>query len=192
MGSTTQLSASVSASDAAIASQTASNAAASAAASAAEAKEMSRIATEKAAAASSAAREAAAYAAQAQQASTAAALQNGNAGVTASSNSQLPLMLVVGVALLKSNSPQPGASVLLAQRPPGKANAGLWEFPGGKVSHVFRCCKVRALIPGRGKIPSSLASALKRLAKKSMGPVCWFVWVANVWFQDQSNEINDK
>lgn len=132
MGSTTQLSASVSAADAATASQTASNAAASAAASAAEAKEMSRIATEKAAAASSAATEAAAYAAQAQQASAAAALQNGNA----SSNSQLPLLLVVGVALLRSNSPRPGASVLLAQRPPGKANAGLWEFPGGKVSHV--------------------------------------------------------
>jgi 8-oxo-dGTP pyrophosphatase MutT (NUDIX family) len=27
-----------------------------------------------------------------------------------------------------------GARVLLAQRPPGKANAGLWEFPGGKVN----------------------------------------------------------
>ncbi|MEW6413723.1 MAG: Nudix family hydrolase [Pseudomonadota bacterium] len=28
---------------------------------------------------------------------------------------------------------QPGGSVLLAQRPPGKAYAGYWEFPGGKV-----------------------------------------------------------
>src|SRR5262245_13967740 len=25
--------------------------------------------------------------------------------------------------------------VLLAQRPPGKSMAGLWEFPGGKIQH---------------------------------------------------------
>ena len=37
-------------------------------------------------------------------------------------------LLVVAVALL-----DPDGRVLLAQRPPGKAMAGLWEFPGGKV-----------------------------------------------------------
>jgi len=39
-----------------------------------------------------------------------------------------PLLLVAAVALLDADN-----RVLLAQRPPGKAMAGLWEFPGGKV-----------------------------------------------------------
>jgi 8-oxo-dGTP diphosphatase len=39
-----------------------------------------------------------------------------------------PLLLVAAVALLDADS-----RVLLARRPPGKAMAGLWEFPGGKV-----------------------------------------------------------
>ena len=38
------------------------------------------------------------------------------------------LLLVVAAALV-----DPDGRVLLAQRPPGKALAGLWEFPGGKV-----------------------------------------------------------
>ena len=38
------------------------------------------------------------------------------------------LLLVVAVALV-----DPDGRVLLAQRPAGKAMAGLWEFPGGKV-----------------------------------------------------------
>lgn len=37
-------------------------------------------------------------------------------------------LLVSAVALIDRDS-----RVLLAQRPPGKAMAGLWEFPGGKV-----------------------------------------------------------
>ena len=40
----------------------------------------------------------------------------------------LPLILVVAVALIDTDG-----RVLLTQRPPGKAMAGLWEFPGGKV-----------------------------------------------------------
>jgi len=40
----------------------------------------------------------------------------------------LPVILVVAVALVDTDG-----RVLLAQRPPGKAMAGLWEFPGGKV-----------------------------------------------------------
>jgi 8-oxo-dGTP diphosphatase len=41
---------------------------------------------------------------------------------------RLPLVLVVAVALIDADG-----RVLLTQRPPGKAMAGLWEFPGGKV-----------------------------------------------------------
>ena len=41
-----------------------------------------------------------------------------------------PLLLVVAAALVDADG-----RVLLAQRPPGKAMAGLWEFPGGKL-HV--------------------------------------------------------
>jgi 8-oxo-dGTP diphosphatase len=39
-----------------------------------------------------------------------------------------PLVLVAAAALIDRD-----ARVLLAQRPAGKAMAGLWEFPGGKV-----------------------------------------------------------
>lgn len=40
----------------------------------------------------------------------------------------MKLVLVAAVALV-----DPDGRVLLAQRPEGKAMAGLWEFPGGKV-----------------------------------------------------------
>jgi 8-oxo-dGTP diphosphatase len=40
----------------------------------------------------------------------------------------LPVILVAAVALIDTDG-----RVLLAQRPEGKAMAGLWEFPGGKV-----------------------------------------------------------
>eukprot|EP00197_Chlamydomonas_leiostraca_P014049 CAMPEP_0202877786 /NCGR_PEP_ID=MMETSP1391-20130828/31158_1 /ASSEMBLY_ACC=CAM_ASM_000867 /TAXON_ID=1034604 /ORGANISM="Chlamydomonas leiostraca, Strain SAG 11-49" /LENGTH=183 /DNA_ID=CAMNT_0049559879 /DNA_START=82 /DNA_END=633 /DNA_ORIENTATION=+ len=45
------------------------------------------------------------------------------------------LVLVVGIALVDTAPCAQGGRprVLLAQRPPGKANAGLWEYPGGKV-----------------------------------------------------------
>jgi 8-oxo-dGTP diphosphatase len=39
-----------------------------------------------------------------------------------------PLVLVVAAALF-----DPAGQVLIAQRPPNKALAGRWEFPGGKV-----------------------------------------------------------
>jgi 8-oxo-dGTP diphosphatase len=50
------------------------------------------------------------------------------ADATASSGGATRLVLVVAVALVDGDG-----RVLLAQRPPGKAMAGLWEFPGGKV-----------------------------------------------------------
>jgi 8-oxo-dGTP diphosphatase len=40
-----------------------------------------------------------------------------------------PILLVVACALV-----DPEGRVLLAQRPPGKSMAGLWEFPGGKLA----------------------------------------------------------
>lgn len=39
-----------------------------------------------------------------------------------------PLLLVVACALVDGDG-----RVLIAQRPPGKSLAGLWEFPGGKL-----------------------------------------------------------
>ena len=40
-----------------------------------------------------------------------------------------PLLLVVAAALIDADG-----RVLIARRPEGKAMAGLWEFPGGKVA----------------------------------------------------------
>lgn len=45
-----------------------------------------------------------------------------------SSESQVRMVLVVACALVDADG-----RVLLAQRPEGKALAGLWEFPGGKL-----------------------------------------------------------
>jgi 8-oxo-dGTP diphosphatase len=39
-----------------------------------------------------------------------------------------PTVLVAAVALIDGDG-----RILIAQRPPGKSLAGLWEFPGGKV-----------------------------------------------------------
>jgi 8-oxo-dGTP diphosphatase len=47
---------------------------------------------------------------------------------TGAERAAAPVVLVVAVALVDADG-----RVLLAQRPPGKAMAGLWEFPGGKV-----------------------------------------------------------
>jgi 8-oxo-dGTP diphosphatase len=44
------------------------------------------------------------------------------------SESAIPVTLVVAAALI-----DPDGRVLIAERPPGKAMAGLWEFPGGKI-----------------------------------------------------------
>ena len=42
---------------------------------------------------------------------------------------EVPIVLVVAGALI-----DPDGRVLIARRPEGKAMAGLWEFPGGKVA----------------------------------------------------------
>jgi len=48
--------------------------------------------------------------------------------ITAPESTPARLVLVVAAALVDRDG-----RVLLAQRPPGKQLAGLWEFPGGKV-----------------------------------------------------------
>lgn len=40
-----------------------------------------------------------------------------------------PILLVVAAALVDADN-----HVMIAQRPPGKPMAGLWEFPGGKLN----------------------------------------------------------
>jgi 8-oxo-dGTP diphosphatase len=53
--------------------------------------------------------------------------------MSAGQQQQVNMVLVVAVALIDSQH-----RLLLAQRPPGKAMAGLWEFPGGKASaHIL-------------------------------------------------------
>ena len=47
----------------------------------------------------------------------------------AATGPERPLLLVVAAALIDTDG-----RVLLAERPPGKQMAGLWEFPGGKVA----------------------------------------------------------
>ena len=51
------------------------------------------------------------------------------ATTAAAASGSKKLVLVVAAALIDAQERR----VLLAQRPPGKAMAGLWEFPGGKV-----------------------------------------------------------
>jgi len=55
-------------------------------------------------------------------------LTNTPAAAAAAAAQTKKMVLVVAVALIDSQR-----RVLLAQRPAGKAMAGLWEFPGGKV-----------------------------------------------------------
>ena len=51
-----------------------------------------------------------------------------NPGARADPLGDRPLVLVAAIALVDIDN-----RVLIAQRPEGKAMAGLWEFPGGKV-----------------------------------------------------------
>ncbi len=58
------------------------------------------------------------------------------------STEQNPILLVAAVALVDVDG-----RVLLAQRPEGKAMAGLWEFPGGKLGpgETPEACLIREL-----------------------------------------------
>ena len=48
-------------------------------------------------------------------------------------STDMKVLLVVAVALLRRDPETHEPSVLLAQRPAGKSLAGMWEFPGGKL-----------------------------------------------------------
>lgn len=72
-------------------------------------------------------------------------------------------MTVVAAALI-----DPAGRILLQQRPPGKAMAGLWEFPGGKVEpgETPEAALVRELdeelgvaVDEDGLVPACFASA---------------------------------
>lgn len=71
---------------------------------------------------------------------TAAAAQAPATSPLAASVAPVKLVLVVGVALLDVSCVP--CKVLVAQRPQGKANAGMWEFPGGKVRWQLVICVV--------------------------------------------------
>ena len=62
--------------------------------------------------------------------------------VAATSSSAKPLVLVAACALVDADG-----RVLLCQRPQGKAMAGLWEFPGGKLEpgETPEACLIREL-----------------------------------------------
>ncbi len=49
--------------------------------------------------------------------------------ITETAANSKPLVLVAAIAMIDIDG-----RVLLAQRPPGKSLAGLWEFPGGKLN----------------------------------------------------------
>ena len=56
------------------------------------------------------------------------AMSTSTAATAAEIARSVPIVLVAAVVLIDAD-----CRVLLAQRPPGKHLAGLWEFPGGKV-----------------------------------------------------------
>ncbi len=76
----------------------------------------------------------------------------------------MELILVSAVAMVDRDG-----RVLLAQRPPGKAMAGLWEFPGGKID-----C---------GETPEQ---ALKRELREELGIETWESCLAPLTFASHS------
>lgn len=76
------------------------------------------------------------------------------------------LILVTAVALVDADN-----RVLIAQRPEGKAMAGLWEFPGGKLE------------PGE-----SPETALMRELKEELGITTWASCLAPLTFASHTYE----
>ncbi len=78
----------------------------------------------------------------------------------------MKIVLVAAVALIDVDG-----RVLLAQRPPGKSLAGLWEFPGGKVE--------------AGESPET---ALMRELKEEIGIDTWASCLAPLTFASHAYE----
>ena len=78
----------------------------------------------------------------------------------------MTLLLVAAVALIDADG-----RVLLAQRPPGKSLAGLWEFPGGKVE--------------QGESPEA---ALVRELREELGIDTWESCLAPLTFASHAYE----
>lgn len=72
----------------------------------------------------------------------------------------MKIVLVAAVALIDVDG-----RVLLAQRPPGKSLAGLWEFPGGKI-----------------EVGESPETALMRELKEELGIDTWASCLAPLTF----------
>ena len=66
-----------------------------------------------------------------------------------------PVLLVAAAALVDA-----GGRVLIARRPEGKALAGLWEFPGGKLEpgEGPEAALVRARAKGTGRVEIDTAA----------------------------------
>jgi 8-oxo-dGTP diphosphatase len=73
--------------------------------------------------------------------------------------------------------------VLIAQRPPGKALAGRWEFPGGKLHAGESACEalVRELREELG-VEVRAAQHLMRYPVEYPGRVVWLnMWIVTDW-----------
>jgi 8-oxo-dGTP diphosphatase len=73
--------------------------------------------------------------------------------------------------------------VLIAQRPPGKALAGRWEFPGGKLQdgEAPYDALVRELREELG-VEVLAAERLMRYPHEYPGPVVWLdMWIVTEW-----------
>ena len=81
----------------------------------------------------------------------------------------MKLLLVVAAALVDADG-----RVLLAQRPEGKAMAGLWEFPGGKVED--------------GETPEA---ALIRELHEELGIGTWASCLAPLTFASHGYDLDD-
>ncbi|MBV9932000.1 MAG: (deoxy)nucleoside triphosphate pyrophosphohydrolase [Alphaproteobacteria bacterium] len=77
-----------------------------------------------------------------------------------------PTLLVVAAALVRADG-----AVLLQQRPAGKAMAGLWEFPGGKVEPGERpeAALARELAEELGIVVAEAALAPAAFASAPLG-----------------------